>query len=513
MNVPALGCARCSRALCGSPAGAPRAESTGVTSVSRSESTESDGARFVVVGAPLGLPGPSAELAEMVKRTFLIATALGQQSSNGFAPSAQDTSELESRILRGRVPMTYEAILELVPDEENVGAILCEDCLQFCEGYLRQRTLEVGEMLLGARQLVRSNSKLEAQKREAATTAAQDSSEEEIEALLLEQQELVKGIADLEQRQIELDEKSEKLDEEETDLAKMEDAYWREMNALRMLADVIGEKTDSLMNEVSDLKNHMKELTPIHAFNDAFFIWRDGDYGTINGFRLGQIVGRSRHHKPAAPPESENKPAPGWEEVNTAWGLSAMLLNAIASSCNFELPGFQIEPIGARSVVKRFATTKSTLKYLRTGYTVLPLYLDPEKTNTMFDRVMKVAKIDAVENFNAAMRCFLICLSWLCEAAITSESGKALQLSSKMYKIDVPDENARQKGIPANSCTINGDSVDMNHLPFYPERQIPPSDIEHAYRWTVALRHVLTNLKWLLVWSVKDKTSRRLNIK
>jgi hypothetical protein len=146
-----------------------------------------------------------------------------------------------------------------------------------------------------------------------------------------------------------------------------------------------------------------------------------------------------------------------------------------------------------------------------------------------------------VESFNAAMRAFLVCLAQLTEVAVQSKSGQALKLRERMYTIDIPDETSWHKGLPPNSASINGDSVDLAHPPESVEalwaaqtasaQQDKPETREsaiaaaaaallgssralsddheaHAFRWTVGLRHVLTNLKWLLVWSVKEKKSQ-----
>ena len=53
------------------------------------------------------------------------------------------------------------------------------------------------------------------------------------------------------------------------------------------------------------------------VFNDAFFIWHYGPFGTINGFRLGRLPQLSR--------------PVDWSEINAAWGQAALLLSTVAS--------------------------------------------------------------------------------------------------------------------------------------------------------------------------------------
>jgi beclin 1 len=51
----------------------------------------------------------------------------------------------------------------------------------------------------------------------------------------------------------------------------------------------------------------------------AFFIWKDGEYGTINGLRLGRLP-------------NENVE---WTEINAAFGQVAMLL-VVSTNLNFK---------------------------------------------------------------------------------------------------------------------------------------------------------------------------------
>jgi beclin 1 len=53
-----------------------------------------------------------------------------------------------------------------------------------------------------------------------------------------------------------------------------------------------------------------KSLLATNVLDMAFFIWKDGEYGTINGLRLGRLP-------------NENVE---WVEINAAFGQIAMLL-------------------------------------------------------------------------------------------------------------------------------------------------------------------------------------------
>lgn len=70
-------------------------------------------------------------------------------------------------------------------------------------------------------------------------------------------------------------------------------------------------KEQDLEAEVHCLKSQRDRLSKINVLNTAFHIWKQGSFGTINGFRLGQL------------PHSQVE----WSEINAAWGQVALLIN------------------------------------------------------------------------------------------------------------------------------------------------------------------------------------------
>lgn len=70
-------------------------------------------------------------------------------------------------------------------------------------------------------------------------------------------------------------------------------------------------KEQDLEAEMHCLKSQRDRLSKINVLNTAFHIWKQGSFGTINGFRLGQL------------PHSQVE----WSEINAAWGQVALLIN------------------------------------------------------------------------------------------------------------------------------------------------------------------------------------------
>jgi hypothetical protein len=504
--------------------------------------------------------------------------ALYKRELLALALGSAERDPLDASALLVRPQVAAEAMRDYAArqrcDMPQQPASLCLECLEYCQGLLRREVLEQCQMQDGLRELASTGGPSKQQRSGSTATSAGAGTiwgaaeADDFARLLARQKELASALAETAAARAAVLAEAARVGEDDRELAEQEARHWADVRNTHALVDAAAEARDALMRRLKTCKRALRQLGPIHAFNDAFFIWRDGDYGTINGFRLGQLLGalgeptttpstppqppppqqphsHSHHHQqqqqqPAQPP----KPPPMWEEVNTAWGLSAMLLSAIAQSCAFEFAGFRIVPMGSRTTVVKLGAgaSKGALDFFssRSQPVAYRLYLDAARPNSMRDRLngLVSAGNGPVESFNAAMRAFLVCLAQLTEVALQSKSGQALKLRERMYTIDIPDETSWHKGLPPNSATINGDSVDLAHPPDAAEalwaaqaassqqpkpeahesaiaaaaaallgssRALSEEHEAHAFRWTVGLRHVLTNLKWLLVWACKEK--------
>ena len=125
-------------------------------------------------------------------------------------------------------------------------------------------------------------------------------------------------------------------------------------------------------------------------FNAAFHIWHSGHFGTINGFRLGRL--------PSVPVD--------WNELNTAWGQTVLLLHSLARNiqlqfvrfqvshiqqCCFNLYGrYQLVPYGNYSYVKVLSEDKDLPLYGSGGFRLI--------WDTKFDAGM-AAFLDCLQQF------------------------------------------------------------------------------------------------------------------
>eukprot|EP01117_Protostelium_nocturnum_P016331 TRINITY_DN6441_c0_g1_i1.p1 TRINITY_DN6441_c0_g1~~TRINITY_DN6441_c0_g1_i1.p1 ORF type:complete len:222 (-),score=50.88 TRINITY_DN6441_c0_g1_i1:48-626(-) len=154
-----------------------------------------------------------------------------------------------------------------------------------------------------------------------------------------------------------------------------------------------------LDNEASKLK----ELQKSNVLNDTFFIYYDGHFGTINGYRLGRL--------PSIPVT--------WEEINAAWGQTVLLLNVMVKSCNFTFSKYELSPMGSFSKIK-----------VLSGDSFLQLFGSAN---------INLGEMYWFQRFNTAMCAFAECIA---EFAIFAEK------EDRTFKLQYPMESDSIGGMP-----------------------------------------------------------------
>ncbi|NP_001313137.1 beclin-1-like protein [Nicotiana tabacum] len=95
---------------------------------------------------------------------------------------------------------------------------------------------------------------------------------------------------------------------------ELEERYWHEFNNFQFQLISHQEERDAILAKTEVSQAHLELLKKTNVLNDAFPIWYDGEFGTINNFRLGRL--------PKIPVE--------WDEINAAWGQACLLLHTMA---------------------------------------------------------------------------------------------------------------------------------------------------------------------------------------
>ncbi|KAF9593463.1 hypothetical protein IFM89_023280 [Coptis chinensis] len=121
------------------------------------------------------------------------------------------------------------------------------------------------------------------------------------------------------------------LDLKSKSFGELEERYWHEFNSFQFqltshqlpyphandeynsLSDS-QEERDVILAKITVSQLHLELLKRTNVLNDAFPIYHDGEFGTINNFRLGRLP----------------KILVEWDEINAAWGQACLLLHTMA---------------------------------------------------------------------------------------------------------------------------------------------------------------------------------------
>ncbi|KAK3026599.1 hypothetical protein RJ639_041619 [Escallonia herrerae] len=147
-----------------------------------------------------------------------------------------------------------------------------------------------------------------------------------------EERKLEAAIEETEKQCAEVTAQLKELDVRSSRFKELEEKYWHEFNKFQFQLNSHQEERDAILAKIEVSQAHLELLKRTNVLNDAFPIWYDGEFGTINNFRLGRL--------PKIPVE--------WDEINAAWGQACLLLHTMAQ---YFRPKFQyrikIHPMGS----------------------------------------------------------------------------------------------------------------------------------------------------------------------
>ncbi|KAI9141473.1 Atg6/Beclin [Paraphysoderma sedebokerense] len=148
----------------------------------------------------------------------------------------------------------------------------------------------------------------------------------------------------------------------------MEAEYWQSFNTFQSRLHTFQQNRDSLNNKYHFHSAHLEKLKKTNVYNDAFRIWHEGVFGTINGWRLGRVP---------------DKPV-DWTEINAAWGQACLLLDTLAKKLNFAFKIYKLSPLGSFSRIEKIDGDKNSYELFGSG----DLHLGRIFWNRRFDHAM-----------------------------------------------------------------------------------------------------------------------------
>ena len=282
--------------------------------------------------------GESNDSTVPVKPVFLDKQCENDPSGNGFLVIGESSASKRNAIdtdTNYRMTLTAR-LFDILSDQSTIKHPLCEECADFIyeqmDAKYRQAKEEVDlyrkhEALLKKSTDAHSEEKSAAELESIKTKLTELEEEEgrlleQIEAVYREEAEVDKK---LKQQQDEL----EKMDEEESQ-------YWLEYNSLKREYYSCEDEFLSITNQCRYSNSQLEKLKNANVFNITFHIWHSGQFGTINGFRLGRL--------PSVPVE--------WSEINAAWGQAALLLYCLARKMNLNFERYRLVPYGNYSFLE-----------------------------------------------------------------------------------------------------------------------------------------------------------------
>lgn len=140
-----------------------------------------------------------------------------------------------------------------------------------------------------------------------------------------------------------VDEEIKLLEAESRALDIEEEKFWRERNDFSMKLAEFQNLRDSINLKYDHDSQVLDKLQRTNVYNDTFCISHDGNFGTINGLRLGRLS--------SIPVD--------WSEINAAWGHAVLLLQTVADRLGFRFQGYQLRPMGSTSRIISYETSSS----------------------------------------------------------------------------------------------------------------------------------------------------------
>ncbi|TRY63845.1 hypothetical protein TCAL_06860 [Tigriopus californicus] len=216
-------------------------------------------------------------------------------------------------------------------------------------------------------------------------------------------------------------------------IVEQEQKYWKEYSKFNREMLLNEDESKTVDCRLKYTESQLEKLKRLNIYNATFEIWYTDHFGTINGLRLGR---------------SPSKPV-DWNEINGAWGHTALLLWCLAKAIQMEpFQRYQLVPFGNFSYLKQLSDEKTLPLYGAGGFRMI--------FDSKFDHAM-VAFLDCLQQFGDEVE------------------KRGFHLPYEMERGKIKDNNTNN---------------------WYPIKlQFNSED-----SWTKALRYMLTNLKWGLAF-------------
>ena len=409
-------------------------------------------------GIPAAPNSPAGRSIHNPMMSFVMLTDSQIQPSS-ISPARQSNNPDTKQDAETDTALSYKIesntrLFEILSSRSDIDHPICTECTELLlsqfESRLQAASKERDAYITFLKEL-KNNVPTEAEVNKAKTDLAMaKQAEEEAFASLLE---LQKEKEALEQALQEVELESRKLDEGE-------EQFWRSRNQFDTKVSSLANIRDALNASYAHDVDQLEKLRRTNIHNDLFCIGHDGNFGTINGLRLGRL---------AAPNHVE------WPEINAAWGATAHLLATVADRLGYTFRGYVLKPMGSTSRIEKLDNTgssvASSLAVASRGSSQAQVRVN---TLELFSSGgLSLGKTILHRKFNEAMVAFLECLRQLGEHVDHVSRTRSSEVRKLPYAIE------RDK--------IHGVSIKIG--------------ISQDEQWTSACKYTLTCCKFLLAYA------------
>ncbi|XP_073007353.1 beclin-1-like protein [Typha latifolia] len=256
----------------------------------------------------------------------------GESTSEGVglqspARSASPSSQLHANNAGFHSSVTVlKRAFEIATSQTQVEQPLCLECMRVLSDKLDREVEDVN------RDIKAYEACLQRAELESYNVLSEADFMKEKEKIEEEERKLQAAIGEAEKQYSEVNVEMKELEKKSKLFKELEERYWHEFNNFQFQLTSHQEERDAILAKIEVSQAHLELLKRTNVLNDAFFIWHDGEFGTINNFRLGRL--------PKIPVD--------WDEINAAWGQACLLLHTMAQYFRPKFPyRIKILPMGS----------------------------------------------------------------------------------------------------------------------------------------------------------------------
>lgn len=296
----------------------------------------------------------------------------------------------------------------------------------------------------------------------------------EIDQLFSDESTALAELREAESARLDIEAQLAAIVEEEAALEQEEERFWSQYSTHSLTLSKLEEEKASLAMAVSHDRELLARLQATNVYTDAFCIGHSGGIATINGLRLGRLPGQTVE----------------WNEINAAWGQTALLLDVVARKLGLAFRGYKLIPKGSFSVVYRYEDARSQRGSSASTSSQFTAHSNDATTENQGE-VEEGGRKEVYELYGSS--------DWQIGRLLQSrrfdhaQTGFLACLKQVVEYVEAVDADFRVPHV------INKDKIGEASI----RLQFGSDET-----WTRALRHVLVNANRVLMWVVEREKTR-----